>query len=134
MGFVASPTIAVRNGGQIQRNSSDGRSSSTRVRPADRRVNSANLRMTATEGNAPTIHFGEIQHAGMLVKDVVASKEFYMSVFGMSDDTHKRGKLPFPGAFLRAGASQIHLMELPNPDPLENRAEHGGRYVAGLRL
>lgn len=58
------------------------------------------------------------------------SKQFYMEVFGMEDDTHTRNpKLPFKGAFLKAGTSQIHLMELDNPDPKEGRPEHGGRYV-----
>lgn len=74
------------------------------------------------------IDYGRIQHAGLLVRDTLASKKFYMDVLGMSDDTELRNKkLPFDGAFLRAGSSQIHLMELPNPDPLEGRPEHGGR-------
>ena len=28
---------------------------------------------------------------------------------------------------MRGGAQQIHLMELPNPDPTKGRPEHGGR-------
>lgn len=36
-------------------------------------------------------------------------------------------KLPYKGAWLWVGAEMIHLMELPNPDPLEGRPEHGGR-------
>jgi glyoxylase I family protein len=31
------------------------------------------------------------------------------------------------GAFVRGGAQQIHLMELPNPDPTTGRPQHGGR-------
>ncbi|HBH36209.1 MAG TPA: glyoxalase, partial [Gammaproteobacteria bacterium] len=31
------------------------------------------------------------------------------------------------GAWLKVGDQQIHLLELPNPDPLENRPPHGGR-------
>lgn len=74
------------------------------------------------------VQYGRIQHAGVLVKNTVESKKFYMDVFGMDDDTALRNtKLPFKGAFLRAGSSQIHLMELPNPDPLHGRPEHGGR-------
>ena len=26
-------------------------------------------------------------------------------------------KLPFPGLFLRCGEQQVHILELPNPDP-----------------
>lgn len=79
------------------------------------------------------VDYGRIQHAGVLVKDTVASKKFYMDVLGMLDETELRSsKLPFDGAFLKAGSSQIHLMELPNPDPEEGRPEHGGRYVSVL--
>lgn len=84
------------------------------------------LRMNESGGG--NVEYGRIQHAGVLVRDTLASKKFYMDVLGMSDDTHMRSvKLPFEGAFVRAGESQIHLMELPNPDPLEGRPEHGGR-------
>jgi hypothetical protein len=36
-------------------------------------------------------------------------------------------KLPYRGAWLWVGSEMIHLMELPNPDPLTGRPEHGGR-------
>ncbi len=36
-------------------------------------------------------------------------------------------KLPYRGAWLWIGPEMIHLMELPNPDPLDNRPQHGGR-------
>lgn len=38
-------------------------------------------------------------------------------------------KLPYRGAWLWIGPEMIHLMELPNPDPVdsEQRPEHGGR-------
>ncbi|EEF48053.1 conserved hypothetical protein [Ricinus communis] len=36
-------------------------------------------------------------------------------------------KLPYRGAWLWVGSEMIHLMELPNPDPLNGRPEHGGR-------
>lgn len=56
------------------------------------------------------------------------SLAWYTGLLGMADDTHLRNAaLPFPGAFVRAGASQIHLMELPNPDPVDGRPPHGGR-------
>ena len=31
------------------------------------------------------------------------------------------------GAWLTVGSQQIHLLELPNPDPVKGRPEHGGR-------
>lgn len=91
------------------------------------------LRMANEGDKEGSLKFGGIQHAGVLVNDVVASKNYYMNVLGMEDDTEKRNpKLPFDGAFVRAGTSQIHLMRLPNPDPLHGRPEHGGRYVISL--
>jgi glyoxylase I family protein len=38
-----------------------------------------------------------------------------------------RPDLAFPGAWLDLGAQQIHLLELPNPDPVTGRPAHGGR-------
>lgn len=74
------------------------------------------------------IVYGGLQHCGVLVSDHIASKKFYAEIFGFKDESHLRpAKLPYPGAFLRLGADQIHLMELPNPDPTEGRPEHGGR-------
>lgn len=35
-------------------------------------------------------------------------------------------KLPYPGAWLWIGPDMVHLMELPNPDPLEGRATVSG--------
>lgn len=74
------------------------------------------------------LRYGGLNHCGLLVKNTELSKSFFMEVFGFLDDTHLRPKtLPYPGAFLRFGRDQIHLMELPNPDPVDNRPEHGGR-------
>ena len=72
--------------------------------------------------------YGGIHHCGVLVSDVEKSKLFYIDVFGFSDDSHLRPQtLPYPGAFLRVGGDQIHLMGLPNPDPTDGRPDHGGR-------
>ena len=72
--------------------------------------------------------FGGIQHCGILVKDTEKSKRFYIDIFGFEDETHLRPTtLPFDGAFLRCGDSQVHLMELPIIDPIDGRPEHGGR-------
>ncbi|CAM9842918.1 unnamed protein product [Chrysoparadoxa australica] len=79
-------------------------------------------------GHAAQVQFGGLQHAGVLVSNTAKSKDFFINVLGFTDETELRPNLPFPGAFLRAGGQQIHLMELPNPaDPLDGRPEHGGR-------
>ena len=72
--------------------------------------------------------YGGVQHCGILVKDTELSKAWFMEMFGWKDDTHLRNpELPFKGAFLRFGTDQVHLMELPNPDPMIGRPDHGGR-------
>ena len=84
--------------------------------------------MSSTESSDQEIKYGGIQHCGVLVKDIEKSKAFYMSVFGFSDESNLRPlSLPYPGAFLRVGQDQIHLMMLPNPDPTTGRPDHGGR-------
>lgn len=37
------------------------------------------------------------------------------------------GRLPYRGAWFWVGAEMIHVMELPNPDPLTGRPAYGGR-------
>lgn len=76
---------------------------------------------------APAVAFGGIQHVGIIVSDTDASMRFYTDVIGMTDDTAFRPTMQFSGAFVRAGAHQLHLMQLPNPDPVGGRPEHGGR-------
>ena len=73
------------------------------------------------------VTYGGIAHAGVIVSSTEVAKQVYTQVLGMEDETHIRSKkLPFPGAFVRAGEQQIHIMELPNPDPVDGRPEHGG--------
>uniref|UniRef100_A0A0G4ICX0 Glyoxalase/fosfomycin resistance/dioxygenase domain-containing protein n=1 Tax=Chromera velia CCMP2878 TaxID=1169474 RepID=A0A0G4ICX0_9ALVE len=66
--------------------------------------------------------------AGVLCSDTDASLRFYLDVLGMEDDTHLRPKtLPYPGAFVKVGGNQIHLMQLPNPDPKDGRPDYPAR-------
>lgn len=67
-----------------------------------------------------------ITHVSLLVADTAKSLAFYCDVLGLpiSED---RPDLGFPGAWLQVGSQQIHLLELPNPDPVEGRPAHGGR-------
>jgi len=68
----------------------------------------------------------QFHHASLIVKDTEVSLRFYRDLLGLELD-HKRPDLGYPGAWLKVGDLQIHLLELPNPDPVENRPQHGGR-------
>ena len=67
-----------------------------------------------------------ILHASFICSDLVSSVEFYRDVLSMTVDD-KRPDLGYPGAWLNFGNEQIHLLQLPNPDPVHGRPEHGGR-------
>ena len=68
----------------------------------------------------------QFHHASLIVKDTEPSLRFYRDLLGLELD-HTRPDLGYPGAWLKIGDQQIHLLELPNPDPVENRPQHGGR-------
>jgi len=70
--------------------------------------------------------FLAIQHVSVLVADTQQSLLFYRDVLGLAEDP-QRPDLGYPGAWLTIGAQQIHLLELPNPDPVTSRPVHGGR-------
>lgn len=54
--------------------------------------------------------------------------DFYTGLLGLEVNPDRPDKkLPYRGAWLWIGPEMIHLMELPNPDPLTGRPEHGGR-------
>ncbi len=67
-----------------------------------------------------------ILHASFIVSDTQRSLAFYRDVLGLEVDS-QRPDLGFPGAWLKVGEGSIHLLELPNPDPVSGRPEHGGR-------
>jgi glyoxylase I family protein len=66
-----------------------------------------------------------IHHASIIVSDTERALAFYRDLLGIP--TCERPDLGFPGAWLQIGDQQIHLLELPNPDPVKGRPEHGGR-------
>ena len=67
-----------------------------------------------------------LHHVSLIVADTAESLRFYQGILGLQViDT--RPELPFPGAWLAIGDRQLHLLELPNPDPIEGRPIHGGR-------
>ena len=68
----------------------------------------------------------ELHHVSLIVADTDASLAFYRDVLELKVD-ESRPDLGYPGAWLWIGNRQLHLLELPNPDPLEGRPAHGGR-------
>lgn len=66
-----------------------------------------------------------LHHVSVLVADTARALTFYGEVLGLP--TVARPELGYPGAWLQAGSQQIHLLQLPNPDPLTGRPDHGGR-------
>ena len=67
-----------------------------------------------------------IDHCSLIVADTRKALEFYQGILGLEVDW-SRPDLGYPGAWLQVGINQIHLLEVPNPDSIENRPEHGGR-------
>jgi glyoxylase I family protein len=67
-----------------------------------------------------------IAHASVLVADTAHALRFYHDLLGLEVDP-RRPDLGYPGAWLRLGEQQIHLLELPSPDPSAGRPAHGGR-------
>jgi glyoxylase I family protein len=67
-----------------------------------------------------------LHHVSLVVSDTANALMFYRDVLGLAViDT--RPELPFGGAWLALGDHQVHLLELPNPDPVTGRPAHGGR-------
>ena len=74
------------------------------------------------------IEYGGLHHCGVLVCDAEKAKQFYIDVFGFTDESYMRPTtLPYPGAFLKCGSNQIHLMQLANPDAGSSRPSYVGR-------
>lgn len=67
-----------------------------------------------------------IHHASVIVRDTGRALAFYRDTLGLPVDP-ARPDLGYPGAWLNIGDQQIHLLELPNPDPVTGRPAHGGR-------
>jgi len=67
-----------------------------------------------------------IHHASLIVADTARALRFYCDLLGLRID-NTRPDLGYPGAWLQVGTEQIHLLELPNPDPVAGRPAHGGR-------
>jgi len=68
----------------------------------------------------------DLHHVSLIVANTVRALEFYQGVLGLEVD-QSRPDLAFPGVWLALGDRQLHLLELPNPDPVAERPQHGGR-------
>ena len=67
-----------------------------------------------------------VDHVSLLVSDTDRAERFYREVLDLAP--LPRPDLGFPGAWLDLGGGQaLHLLELPDPDPIEGRPAHGGR-------
>lgn len=66
-----------------------------------------------------------LRHASLLVADLAQALAFYCDVLGMG--RVPRPAMDYDGAWLDAGGQQLHLLALPNPDPVSGRPAHGGR-------
>ena len=67
-----------------------------------------------------------IDHSSIIVADTSRALVFYCDLLGLEQDI-SRPDIGYPGAWLNVGAQQIHLLEVPNPDPISGRPLHGGR-------
>jgi glyoxylase I family protein len=65
-------------------------------------------------------------HASLLVADLARAREFYEGVLGLKPSP-ARPEMSFTGIWYDIGTAQIHLICLPNPDPVKQRPAHGGR-------
>lgn len=82
-----------------------------------------------------TFKIETILHASFICRDLDVAMQFYRDVLDMTVD-ESRPDLGYAGAWLSFGEFQIHLLQLPNPDPSTGRPAHGGRdrHVAfGIR-
>ncbi len=68
-----------------------------------------------------------LHHVSLLVEDTRRALDFYQGILGL-EPSDGRPDLGYPGAWLELGGrQQIHLLQLPDPDPRQGRPEHGGR-------
>ncbi|KAL9250649.1 Glyoxylase I 4-like protein [Drosera capensis] len=83
-----------------------------------------------SEAETSKIDYGVVgmHHVGILCENLERSLNFYQNLLGLEiNEARPADKLPYRGAWLWVGSEMIHLMELPNPDPLTGRPAHGGR-------
>ncbi|KAI5055111.1 hypothetical protein GOP47_0030256 [Adiantum capillus-veneris] len=82
---------------------------------------------SSTDSEDDSIGFIGIHHVGVLCENLERSLEFYCGLLGLETcNLRPDDRLRYRGAWLWVGNQMIHLMELPNPDPITGRPAHGG--------
>jgi glyoxylase I family protein len=67
-----------------------------------------------------------LHHVSLIIAESTRATLFYQEVLGLQPLA--RPELGFPGLWFGLGeGQQLHLVELPNPDPSSGRPDHGGR-------
>ncbi len=67
-----------------------------------------------------------IHHVSLLISDVTRARAFYEGILGLTPDA-SRPVMAFDGVWYTLGATQIHLLCLPDPCNGMRLPEHGGR-------
>lgn len=67
-----------------------------------------------------------IDHCSVIVANLDKALEVYTGILNLPVNA-SRPNLGYSGIWLQLANSQIHLLELPNPDSASIRPEHGGR-------
>lgn len=71
-------------------------------------------------------HFSGIDHHAIIIQDVQRSRHFYVDILGLQENP-ERPNLSYDGLWLKVGNQSIHCLCLKNPDPVDDRPQHGGR-------
>lgn len=75
----------------------------------------------------PVVSFSLVLHFSVCCVNLCSRwLSFSVLLVGLElNDTRPNDLLPYGGAWLNLGSQMIHLMELPNPDPVTGRPEQG---------
>ena len=75
-----------------------------------------------------------LDHCSLIVANTAKALEFYQGILLLEVD-ESRPDLGYPGAWLKVGNGQIHLLEVINPYSAKDRTQHGGRdYHLALKV
>lgn len=69
--------------------------------------------------------FFGIDHHSVIVSDIETSRHFYADILGL--EQMARPEMAFDGLWFKVGDQAIHCLCLKNPDPVDDRPQHGGR-------
>jgi hypothetical protein len=75
----------------------------------------------------------DLHHVSLLVSDIPRAMASYGDVLRLERDNN-RPDLGYPSAWFWVGNRQIHLKELPNPDPTAGRPLQGLRCFAAIPM